>query len=170
MTESAEALLARALDEAGVEWESPRPGTYVAALPGTRKLSTACSLVVGDHTLSVNAFVVRRPDENHEAVYRWLLERNLRLADVAFALDRLGDIYLAGRIPLDGLTAAHVDQVLGTVLDAADGSFNPLLELGFATSIRREWAWRTKRGLPTANLAAFAHLAERGDEAEPGRD
>ena len=44
----------------------------------------------------MHAFVCRQPDENHERVYRWLLERNLKMYGVAFAVDRLGDIYLDG--------------------------------------------------------------------------
>ncbi|GAA1970922.1 YbjN domain-containing protein [Kitasatospora viridis] len=157
------AELAAALEQTGVGWEPAvaDPYTLVATLPGTRKLSTTCALRVGDHTLSVNAFVIRRPDENHEAVFRWLLERNTRLAGVAYALDPLGDVYLTGRLPLDALTAEVVDQLLGTVLAAADEPFDTLLELGFAGAIRREWEWRTKRGESTRNLAAFAHLAER---------
>ena len=145
---------------AGVEasFEQPADGHYVVSLPGTHKLNTACSLLLGDHTLSVNAFVVRHADENQEAVYRWLLERNARLAGIAFALDRLGDVYLVGRIPLAAVTETAVDQVLGAVLDAADSSFDTLLELGFAGSIRREWEWRLKRGESTANLAAFERL------------
>lgn len=139
-------------------WESPQPGHYVVTLPGTRKLATTCSLRVGRHSLSVNAFVIRRPDENHDAVHRWLLERNTRLYGVAFALDGLGDVYLVGRLPLSAVTAEELDRVLGTVLEQADGSFNTLLELGFATAIRREYAWRTARGESTRNLDAFAHL------------
>ncbi|RMI30028.1 type III secretion system chaperone family protein [Streptomyces triticirhizae] len=149
-----------ALNEAGAEWESPERGHYVVSLPGTRKLSTTCSLVVGRHALSVNAFVVRRPDENHEAVYRWLLERNTRLYGVAYAVDRLGDVYLTGRLPLAAITAEEVDRLLGVVLENADGSFNTLLELGFASAIRREHAWRTARGESTRNLDAFRHLTE----------
>jgi hypothetical protein len=156
--EAATAAVERALREAGAEYERPAEGHYVVSLPGTRKLSTACSLLLGDHTLSVNAFVVRSADENHEAVYRWLLERNARLAGIAFAIDHLGDVYLVGRLPLASVTATEVDRLLGTVLEAADGSFNTLLELGFATSIRREWEWRLKRGEPTHNLAAFERL------------
>ncbi len=154
-------LLRAALDEVGAPWEPAvsDPYTLVVSLPGTRKLSTACALRVGDHTLSVNAFVIRRPDENHEAVFRWLLERNTRLYGVAYGLDALGDIYLTGRLPLEALTADGVDRLLGTVLEGADEPFNTLLELGFASAIRREWAWRTKRGESTRNLAAFAHLA-----------
>ncbi len=150
----------RTLREAELEWESPAPGSYVVTLPGTRKLSTTCSLIVGKHTLSVNAFVVRRPDENHEAVYRWLLERNIKLYGVSYAIDRLGDVYLTGRLPLDAVTADEVDRILGSVAENADGSFNTLLELGFASAIRKEYAWRTSRGESTRNLEAFRHLTE----------
>jgi len=152
------------LKDAELEWDTPRPGTYVVTLPGTRKLSTTCSLIVGRHTLSVNAFVVRHPDENHEAVHRWLLERNTRLYGVSYAIDRLGDVYLVGRLPLAAVTPEEVDRLLGAVLENADGSFNTLLELGFASSIRKEYAWRVSRGESTRNLAAFAHLT--GDDRE----
>jgi hypothetical protein len=152
------AVIERTLADAGLEWESPSEGTYVVTLPGTRKLSTTCSLVVGKHSLSVNAFVVRCPDENHAGVHRWLLERNTRLYGVAYAIDRLGDVYLVGRLPLAAVTPQEIDRLLGVVLEQADGSFNTLLEMGFAESIRKEYAWRTSRGESTRNLAAFTHL------------
>lgn len=161
------AVLAQALRDAGLEHEQPAEGTFVVVLPGERKLTTTCSLVVGAHSLSVNAFVVRRPDENHEAVYRWLLEHNTRMYAVAFALDHLGDVYLSGRLPLAAVTPDEVDRLLGAVLDAADSSFNVLLELGFAAAIRKEWAWRLARGEPTYNLAAFPHLAPATDDPIP---
>jgi hypothetical protein len=153
-----QARVEEALRDAGLEWESPEPGHYVVQLPGTRKLSTTVSLVVGQHTLSLNAFVVRRPDENHEAFYRWLLERNTRLYGVAYAVDRLGDVYLVGRLPLAAVTLEEIDRLLGSVLENADGPFNTLLELGFASAIRKEYAWRTARGESTRNLEAFTHL------------
>ncbi|MGW1188932.1 YbjN domain-containing protein [Streptomyces sp. NPDC002559] len=149
------------LEDAGLAWESPEPGGYVVTLPGTRKLSTTCSLRVGKHSLSLNAFVVRHPDENDAAVHRWLLERNLRLFGVSYAIDRLGDIYLVGRLPLSVVTPEELDRLLGTVLEAADGSFNTLLELGFASAIRKEYEWRVSRGESTRNLDAFAHLTRR---------
>ncbi len=152
---AAASIIRSALDGLEVEWEEPRPGNFVVTLPGERKLKTACVLDVGAHAVSVHAFVARRPDENHEAVYRFLLEKNLRLHGVAFAVDHLGDIHLAGTLPLVAVTAAEVDQLLGSVLEAADDSFNQILKLGFASSIRREWEWRTSRGESTANLAAF---------------
>lgn len=150
------------LAESGQPWDETATGVYSVELPGERKLKTSCSLAVGDHSLVVNAFVARCPDENHAGVHRWLLERNARLSGVAFAVDHAGDIYLVGRLPLHAVTAAELDRLLGVVLDAADSSFNQILELGFAASIRREWAWRLSRGESTRNLAEFEHLRPDG--------
>ena len=132
--------------------------TCTVVLPGEHKLRTTCSLVAGEHSLSVNAFVARHPDENADAVHRWLLERNRRLFGIAYAIDQLGDIYLVGRIPAVAVSEQLLDQVLGAVLSEADGSFNTILELGFRSSIEKEWRWRLSRGESTANLAAFEHL------------
>lgn len=156
--ERARRVVEQALTEAELGWESPRPGTYVTQLPGTRKLSTTCQLIVGRHTLSLNAFVVRRPDENHEAFYRWMLERNLRMYAVSYGVDGHGDVYLTGRLPLAAVSVEEVDRLLGAVVEHSDGSFNTLLELGFAASIRKEYAWRVARGESTRNLDAFTHL------------
>ncbi|MFI2203663.1 YbjN domain-containing protein [Streptomyces sp. NPDC020192] len=154
-------VLEGVLEDAELEWESPEPGTYVVKLPGTRKLSTTVSFLVGRHSLSLNAFVVRHPDENEAGVHRWLLERNLKLYGVSYAVDRLGDVYVTARLPLASVTPDEIDRLLGQVLEAADGAFNTLLELGFASSIRKEYAWRVSRGESTRNLDAFRHLIER---------
>ena len=47
-------LTHKELDAAGVEWACPRPGLFVVTLPGTRKLSTTCSLSVGRHAITIN--------------------------------------------------------------------------------------------------------------------
>ncbi len=131
-------------------------------LPGTRKLKTTCRLEVGKHALGIHAFVARNPDENHQAVYRWMLEKNLKMYAVAFAVDSAGDIYLDGRLPLEAVTVVEMDRILGSVLQYADESFNVILDLGFASSIRKEWEWRVERGESTANLEAFKHLRPGG--------
>ncbi len=156
------------LRDQGIEWEQVDATTVVAVLPGTHKQRISVSLSAGGAALVINAFVARNPDENHEDVYRWLLERNRRQFVVAFSLDHLGDIYLTGRIPLAHVSEAELDTILGSVLEYADTSFNSILELGFASAIAKEWEWRTSRGLSTDNLAAFRHLAARQDEQAPG--
>ena len=158
------ATIRQALADAELDAAEPRRGVFVFDLPGERKLSTPCQLVVGDHALAVHAFVCRNPDENHGAVYRWLLGRNLRLYGVAFGVDHAGDIYLDGRSSLASVTLAEVDRLLGAVLTYADESFNAILELGFASSIRKEWEWRLSRGESTRTLEAFRGWLERGHE------
>jgi hypothetical protein len=159
--ETAQDVVRTWLEESGLEWErGARPGEFVVQLPGEAKLRTTVSLLVGDQGLSASAFVVRHPDENHESFYRWLLARNSRLPGIAFALDKLGDVFLVGRLPVEGVTPDTVDRLLGALLSVADSSFNELLTLGFLSSMKREWKWRVERGESTRNLEAFRHLLE----------
>lgn len=162
-------VVRQALDELEVAYEESAPGTFVAVLPGERKLRTTVSLVVGSHSVTVNAFVVRRPDENVGAVHEWLLRHNAKHPGLAFGIDPLGDVYVVGQLPLEALSADQLDRILGRVLETADSSFNLLLELGFATSIRREWAWRVSRGESLANLQAFTHLVDEPTSDAPDR-
>lgn len=150
-----------------IEYDELSDGVFSFSLPGEKKLQTAVRLDVGPHALGVHAFVCRKPDENHERVYEWLLQKNLRMYAVSFAIDRLGDIYLDARVPLAAVTSDELDRLLGSVLTYADESFNPILELGFASSIRKEWEWRTLRGESTANLEAFRGWLESGEEPRP---
>ena len=154
-------VIAAALDEREIGYERKEPGQFFVTLPGTRKLQTNCWLVVGRHSLLVEAFVCRRPDEAHERVYRFLLRRNARLYGVHYTIDQAGDIYLVGRLGLHAVTADELDRVLGQVAEAADGDFNTLLELGFAGAIQREWDWRVSRGESVANLHAFDHVIDQ---------
>lgn len=149
-----------ALRDTGLDYERPEPAAFVVNLPGTRRLKTACWLTIGEHALSVEAFVMRKPDENAELVYRYLLEHNARMYGVAWSIDDSGDVYLSGRVALASISAEEIDRLLGAVLEYADGSFNALLQLGFGSSIRREWAWREKNGESLANLAAFEAFAK----------
>jgi hypothetical protein len=151
-------IVRAALEDREVEFEEARPGAFLVKLPGSHKLATMTWLVVGDHSLHVEAFFVRRPDENHEAFYKWLLERNAKMFAVSFAVDNLGDVYLVGRLPLSAINAEEIDYILGSVLTYSDEWFDTALELGFKTSIVREHDWRVKRGESLANLRAFAHL------------
>jgi len=147
--------------EQGLEWTEIEQGIFTVVLPGEKKLQTPCRFDVGTHALGVHAFVARHPDENHERVYRWMLERNLKMYGVAFAVDHLGDIYIDGRLPLSSVTPQEVDRLLGSVLSYSDDSFNTILELGFSTSIRKEWDWRRSRGESTRNLDAFRGWLEK---------
>jgi hypothetical protein len=159
--------LADALTGLGLDFESPRPGACLVALKGEHKLATMTWLIAGAHSLHVEAFFCRQPDENHAAFYRFLLERGSRMYGMAFALDQTGDVYLVGRLPLAAISLEEIDRLLGCVLSYADENFDQALMLGFASAIRKEYAWRVKRGESLANLQAFARLT---GSAAPARD
>jgi len=84
--------------------------------------------------------------------------------------DLLGEYYAAlaagdpGRLPLAAISPDEIDRVLGCVLSYADDNFDQALMLGFASSIRKEFAWRVKRGESLANLRPFARIT---DAVEP---
>ncbi|BCJ66136.1 YbjN domain-containing protein [Polymorphospora rubra] len=153
-----------------LEFESTGEFSYAVTLPGTHKLKTVCNLIVGEHALRVEAFVMRQPDERREELWAWLLQRNSRMYGVAFAIDPVGDVYLTGRVGLGGVDEDELDRLLGSVLTYADESFDTMLEIGFGTAIRREWEWRVRNGESTANLRAFAHLFEPSTTGETGLD
>lgn len=158
--EQAAEIIEQVLHESELEYERPREGAYFVKLPGTHKLATMTWLIIGEHSLHVEAFFCRRPDENEAQFYRFLLEKNGRMYGMGFALDPVGDVYLVGRVALASVAAAEIDRLLGCVLTYSDENFDKALELGFKSSIQREWEWRAKRGESLANLQAFASFAD----------
>lgn len=146
------------LSEQELAFELAGEKTVVVSLPGTNKQFVNVVMTIGDTIFKIESFVARNPDENHEAVYRWILEQNRKLLVINYCLDHLGDIYLSGTLPIDTVDLDQIDQLLGVMLSTSDNSFNMLLELGFKTAIEREWAWRTSKGMNLSNLEAFRHL------------
>ena len=155
--------VASVLDGLGLPYEQPEPDSFLVTLTGTHKLATMTWLVVGQHSLQVEAFFCRQPDENHAEFYRFLLTRNARMYGVHFALDKIGDVYLTGRQPLASAREDEIDRLLGCVLTYSDETFDEALKIGFGSAIRREWAWREKRGESLANLLPFKSLIDDGD-------
>jgi hypothetical protein len=152
------------LKEQELSFELASDKTVVVSLPGTNKQFVNVALTFGEKIFTIESFVARNPDENHEVVYRWILEQNRKLLVINYCLDHLGDIYLSGVLPMDTLNIAQIDQLLGVMLQTSDNSFNVLLELGFRSAIEREWTWRTSKGMDLANLQAFAHLFVKPQE------
>ena len=141
-----------------LQFELAGEKTVVVSLPGTNKQFVNVAMTIGDTIFKIESFVARNPDENHEAVYRWILEQNRKLLVINYCLDHLGDIYLSGTLPISNIDLDQIDQLLGVMLQTSDNSFNVLLELGFRSAIEKEWAWRTSKGMDLSNLKAFRHL------------
>lgn len=154
-----------AVTESELEVERPREGSFLVTLPGRAKLRTLVWLEVGAHSLTLTSFFCRQPDENHADFYLWLMRLNADMYGMAFVADEVGDVYIRGRLPLEGITSEEVDRLLGCVLTYSEENFNGALERGFASAIRKEWRWRAERGHDMRNLKAFTHLIESGDRS-----
>lgn len=152
------------LDEAEVEYTIAGENVAVV-LPGEKRLKTNCLLIPQSGMFRIEAFVCRKVEEAFEDVYRILLQANRRSFGVHYTLDSQEDIYLVGQFP-DTTSADDIQRILGQVLERADQDFNRILERGFASSIRHEWAWRLTRGEPTMNLQAFTHLRPEEHELD----
>jgi hypothetical protein len=164
-----DAVIRATLEEREIAFDQVGESAFVVQLMGTHRLVTAVRLVVGDQSLLIEAFFVRRPDENAQEFYRFLLERNGHMYGVHFAIDAKGDVYLMGRLPLLAVTPDEIDRLLGCVLTYADETFDAALQIGFAESIRREWEWRASRNESVENLRAFARFADPAVGGEHGR-
>lgn len=152
------------LDEADVDYVESG-GNLVVVLPGERRLKTNCLFIPQEGMFRVEAFVCRAVEEAQEEVYRLLLQANRRTYGVHYTLDGNNDIYLVGQFG-ESTTAEDIQRILGQVLERADGDFNRILERGFESSIRHEWAWRLSRGEPTFNLGAFQRLRPTDEEVD----
>ena len=103
------------------------------------KLRTTVCLLVGDHSLSGPRSSSGSPDENHEAFYRWLLQRNVRLSGVAFALDPPATSTWSA-----GCRSRRSRRTASTGCSARCWTRRPIVQRAagarLPASIRREWA------------------------------
>ncbi len=141
---AAVAAVAGFLAEAGLDAERLGDGRWFVRLAGERKLGIGVHLAVGDRTLRVESFFMRAPEEQRERLYRDLLLRQATSYVLRFTLDEAGDVFLIGQLPLRAVTPEEVDRIVGTVLDVADTAYLPAVEIGFASSIAAEKAWRAR--------------------------
>ncbi len=121
---------------------------WMVTLAGEHKRTVGVTISIGDHTLTVQSFFMRAPDEDRAGVYSLLLRRNLRSYTLRFAQHPDGDVLLVGVLPIAAVTDSELDRMLGQLLSVADATFNEALRLGFAGYIEREQAWRRTVGLP----------------------
>ena len=125
------------LSDLGAAFERVEAGAYLVRLPGRRRASTLVWLIAGEQAVAVEAFVMHvveppeGPAPDLGPLHRYLLGRNLRLRDVHFGLDDVGDVFLTGSLPHAAVEAATVDRLLGEVLQLLEESTDALVRLAY---------------------------------------
>ena len=135
-------VIERYLRDREIRFERSSQSDWVLQLHGEKKHSITVLLALRERTLALESFFMRRPAENHADVYAMLLRANMRAYGIRFALDDIGDIFIVTRLALDAVTEDELDGLLGSVLTTADEMFMPAIEVGFASYLARDLAWR----------------------------
>ncbi len=105
-------------------------------LQGEEKSVFTIWLLIGQHTLHHETFVMPAPIENHAEFYAHLLRRNHSLRGLAFTIGAEDAIFLEGRVPLEGLDASALDEVLGMHWEAVERCFRSAMRIGWRSMFR----------------------------------
>ena len=134
-----------ALAELGAAFERVEAGAYVVSLLGRRRPSTLVWLLAGEQAVAVEAFVVHLVDvADPGPLHRYLLKRNLRLRDVHFGVDDVGDVFLTGSLPHSAVDAATLDRLLGEVVQLMEESSDAIVRLAYGDRLERDPALAAK--------------------------
>jgi hypothetical protein len=117
--------------DSSVVWTGHHEGRRGIRMRQTVRDMTTVWFEVGDRTLTVEAFVLPTPPGDAAEVFRQALKRTHRTRRMAFALDRLDDLVIIGRVPLAEVDEAELELVVGEVYDLIEVSFRGLLAAGF---------------------------------------
>lgn len=114
---------------------------WLLRLRGEEKEFITLWLTLRQRTVHIEVQVMPAPEENREAVYRYLLVRNAELAPLTVALGPEDAIYLVGRMPVGEVDDSALDHLCGAALRYVDELYPTAMSLGMAT-----WYRRRRRG------------------------
>lgn len=124
-------------DQANEDWvaavdrpEGDAPLWFVRCL-GEEKAHFTVWFMLRQRSLFVESYFMPAPEEQHAAVYEYLLRRNLRLFGVKFSIGNEDAVYLTGEIHNAEVSTEELDRLLGTVYMETEQSFRPAMRLGF---------------------------------------
>ncbi len=117
---------------------------WLLRFAGEEKEFVTVWLTLRQRTVHVEAQVMPAPEENVEAVLRYLLAKNADLYELHFALGPEAAIYLVGRVPVGELDGARLDELCGAALHYIDEFYPTAMSLGLPKWYRRRRKSATK--------------------------
>lgn len=114
-----------------VVWAGSHEGRWGLRMSQQVRDFTTVWFDVGDLTLAAEAYLLPPPRFNAAEVYRLCLARNWTSWPVATAIDRQGEIYIRGRMPLEVVDEDTIDQLVGAIYEVVELSFRSLVDAGF---------------------------------------
>ena len=92
---------------------------------------------LGQRRVHVECEVLPAPEENAEALYRFLLVRNATLSPLHAAIGPEEGIYLAGSFALEEISVEKVDEIVATSVRAIDEIYPTAMSMAHPRWYRR---------------------------------
>ena len=109
---------------------------WYVRLAGEEKDVTTVWLTIHQRTLQYETYVMPAPEENLERFYEHLLRRNQGFHGAAFAIGAEDAVFLRGQLPVDAVTDAELDRIIGSLYAYVEQCFRPALRIGFESRFK----------------------------------
>src|SRR5689334_24657186 len=113
-----------------VEYDATIPRWYVRFGCDGRDAATIY-FDLHQRTLRYEVYFLPDPPANHEALYRFMLQRNHTTYGAHFSIGPDGDCYLVGRVLLEHLDVDELDRIIGVLYELVERWFQVAICIAF---------------------------------------
>ncbi|MHB2027834.1 MAG: YbjN domain-containing protein [Acidimicrobiales bacterium] len=110
---------------------------WLVRLKGEEKDVMTLWFSLRQRTLHVECEVTPAPEEQREALFRYLLVRNYELRELHLAIGPEEGVYLVTQLPVSELTIERLDELVGATLVYVDEIFPTAMAMGLGPLYRR---------------------------------
>ncbi|HEY5112012.1 MAG TPA: YbjN domain-containing protein [Acidimicrobiales bacterium] len=110
---------------------------WLIRLKGEEKDVITLWLSLRQRTVHVETELMPAPEEQHGALYRYLLVKNHELRELHLAIGPEEGIYLVAQVPIQELTVERLDELVGATVTYVDEIFPTAMSMGYASVYRR---------------------------------
>jgi len=113
---------------------------WLIRLKGEERDVITLWLSLRQRTVFVETELMPAPEENVEALYRYLLVKNHELRELHLAIGSEAGIYLVTQVPIGELTTERMDELVGATVTYVDDMFPTVMSMGLPSIYRRRHA------------------------------
>ena len=110
---------------------------WLIRLKGEEKNVITLWLSLRQRSVHVESEVMPAPEENREALFRFLLVKNAELRDVHFAIGPEEGVYLMTQIPMNEVDVERLDELVVATLTYVDEIYPTAMSMGLPALYRR---------------------------------
>jgi Putative bacterial sensory transduction regulator len=113
---------------------------WLIRLKGEERDVITLWLSLRQRTVFVETELMPAPEENVEALYRYLLVKNHELRELHLAVGPEAGIYLVTQVPIGEVTVERMDELVGATVTYVDDMFPTVMSMGLPSMYRRRRA------------------------------